>query len=149
MCIPIGTYKNKFILDLLLMLPGWWFHLGYPVRQDKVSPSLMHEHYWQPPPSFHDKSSCLETLCSKWKYLWLLFLINYPPDKDIVGGGIQTHSALFWGLRLALVRGKSLLELWANTFIPDWQPPLIFVRLILNLLCMCSKSVDGDYVILK
>ena len=24
-------------------------------------------------------------------------------------------------------RGKSLLELWAATFLPDWQPSLIFV----------------------
>ena len=26
-------------------------------------------------------------------------------------------------------RGKSLLELWVTTFLPDWQRPLIFVRL--------------------
>ena len=26
------------------------------------------------------------------------------------------------------IRGKSLLELWGTTFLPDWQPPLIFVR---------------------
>ena len=24
-------------------------------------------------------------------------------------------------------RGKSLFELWVTTFLPDWQPPLIFV----------------------
>ena len=37
------------------------------------------------------------------------------------------------------VRGKSLLELWITTFLPDWQPPWIFVRFILNFLCMCFK----------
>ena len=25
------------------------------------------------------------------------------------------------------IRGKSLLELWGTTFLPDWQPPSIFV----------------------
>ena len=33
-------------------------------------------------------------------------------------------------------RGKSLLESWVTTFLPDWQPPLIFVRFISNFLCM-------------
>ena len=27
------------------------------------------------------------------------------------------------------IRGKSLLKLWVTTFLPDWPPPLIFVRL--------------------
>ena len=30
--------------------------------------------------------------------------------------------------RSVSTRGKSLLELWVTTFLPDWQPPLIFVR---------------------
>ena len=47
----------------------------------------------------------------------------------------------FWGLLLFLhlhmkvctvcidtLRGKSLLESWVTTFLPDWQPPLIFIR---------------------
>ena len=38
-------------------------------------------------------------------------------------------------------RGKSLLELWVTTFLPDWQPPLIIVRFISNFLCMCSNSI--------
>ena len=25
-------------------------------------------------------------------------------------------------------RGKSLLESWGATFLPDWQPPLIFFK---------------------
>ena len=29
-------------------------------------------------------------------------------------------------------RGKSLLESWGTTFLPDWQPPLIFVRFTLK-----------------
>ena len=29
--------------------------------------------------------------------------------------------------RYVLARGKSLLESWGTTFLPDWQPPLIFV----------------------
>ena len=27
-------------------------------------------------------------------------------------------------------RDKSLLELWVTTFLPDWQPPLIFVPFV-------------------
>ena len=46
-------------------------------------------------------------------------------------------------------RGKSLLESWVTTFLPDWQPHLIFVRFISNFLCMCSNSVDSAHVILK
>jgi len=46
-------------------------------------------------------------------------------------------------------RGKSLLELWVTTFLPDWQPPSIFVRLISNFLCMCSDSIASAHVILK
>ena len=37
-------------------------------------------------------------------------------------------------------RGKSLLELWAITFLPDSQPPLIFVRFIS---CACAL-IEGD-----
>ena len=29
--------------------------------------------------------------------------------------------------------GKSLLESWVTTFVPDWQPPLIFVQFISKL----------------
>ena len=46
-------------------------------------------------------------------------------------------------------RGKSLLELWIATFLPDGQPPLIFVRFILSFLCMCSNSMASAHVILK
>ena len=44
-------------------------------------------------------------------------------------------------------RGKSLLELWVSTFLPDWQLPLIFIRFISNLLCMCSNSMASAHVI--
>ena len=46
-------------------------------------------------------------------------------------------------------RGKSLFELWVTTFLPNWQRPLIFVRLISNFLCMCSYSKASAHVILK
>jgi len=46
-------------------------------------------------------------------------------------------------------RGKSLSELWVNTFLPDWQPPLIFVWFISNFLCVCSNSVTSAHVIFK
>ena len=50
---------------------------------------------------------------------------------------------------LRTARGKSLLELWVTTFLPDLQPPLIFVRFISNFLCMCSYSMASAHVILK
>ena len=46
-------------------------------------------------------------------------------------------------------RGKSLLESWRTTFLPDWQPPLIFVWFISNFLRMCSNSMASVHVILK
>ena len=39
-------------------------------------------------------------------------------------------------------RGKSLLELWITTFLPDRQPPLIFVRFISNFQCSCDFEVN-------
>ena len=48
-------------------------------------------------------------------------------------------------LELVITRGKSLLELWVTTFLPDWQPPLIFVQFISNSMCMCYDSVDTYY----
>ena len=48
-----------------------------------------------------------------------------------------------------IIRGKSLLELWVTTFLPDWQPPLIFAQFISNFLCMCSNSMASAHVILK
>ena len=50
---------------------------------------------------------------------------------------------------LLYTRGKSLLESWVTTFLPDWQPPLIFVWFFSNFLCMCSCIVDSAHVILK
>ena len=38
------------------------------------------------------------------------------------------------GYYLLCSRGKSLLELLATLFLPDWQPPLIFVQIYLKLL---------------
>ena len=46
-------------------------------------------------------------------------------------------------------RGKSHLELWVTTFLPDWQRPLIFVQFIPNFLYMCSNSMASAHVILK
>ena len=47
------------------------------------------------------------------------------------------------------IRGKSLLELWVTSFLPDWQTPLIFVRFISNFFCICTNSVASAQVILK
>ena len=52
----------------------------------------------------------------------------------------------FLCIHYILTRGKSLLELWVTTFIPDWQQPLIFVRFISNFLCMCSNSMASAHV---
>ena len=30
-------------------------------------------------------------------------------------------------------RGESLLESWGTAFLPDWQPPLIFVRIYFKI----------------
>ena len=52
-----------------------------------------------------------------------------------------------------MARGKSLLELRVTTFIPDRQPPLIFVRFISNFLCSNSMASTiffaSAHVILK
>ena len=40
-----------------------------------------------------------------------------------------------------ITRGKSLLESWGTTFLPDWQTPLIFAWIFSNFLYMCSNSM--------
>ena len=62
---------------------------------------------------------------------------------------ICVKDALQWRHSSLFFRGKSFLELWATTFLPDWQLSLIFVRFIPNFLCMCSNSMDSAYVIFK
>ena len=47
------------------------------------------------------------------------------------------------------LKDKSLLELWVTTFLPDWQPHLIFYQFISNFLFMCSNSMASAHVILK
>ena len=60
-------------------------------------------------------------------------------NKKTIGGG-------FLGKYLPIqLRGESLLELWDT----DWQPPLIFVRIISNLLFMSSNGMTSAHVILK
>ena len=57
---------------------------------------------------------------------------------------LRVHSSSF-----RFTRGKSLLGLWVTTFLPNWQPLLIFVRFTSNVLCMCSnrgKSLLGLWV---
>ena len=46
-------------------------------------------------------------------------------------------------------RGKSLLELWVTTFLPDWQLHLIFVWFIWNFLCIYSNTMAIANVIMK
>ena len=55
--------------------------------------------------------------------------------------------ALFFSACFA--KGKSLLELWVTTVLPDWQLPLIAVWFISNFLCMCSNSMASAHMILK
>ena len=63
---------------------------------------------------------------------------------------LQFFSNMYRITVLKLTRGKSLLELWVSTtFLPDWQPPLIFIQFISNLLCMCTVSMASAHVILK
>ena len=62
---------------------------------------------------------------------------------------ICTYVCTYVYCQLRKARGKSLIESWVTTFLPNWQLPLIFVRFISNFLCMCSNSVDSAHVILK
>ena len=64
----------------------------------------------------------------------------------------QTRVIYFFSQKIVLkikARGKSLLESWGTTFLPDLQPPLIFLQFISKFLCMCSNSMASAHVILK
>ena len=58
-------------------------------------------------------------------------------------------SSLMGKYEIHVTRGKSLLESWGTTFLPDLQLPLIFVWIISNFLCMCSNSMASAHVVLK
>ena len=78
----------------------------------------------------------LKTLKS-FRYFILIFLKKYW-IKNVF------HVCFLW-----YSRGKSPLESWFTTFLPDWQLPLIFVRFISNFLCMCSNGMASAHGILK
>ena len=73
-------------------------------------------------------SACVCLLFSKnWKLT--IFSISNVSNRNLkwekkhyLKEGLCTKYAFFWK-----TRGKSLLELWPTSFLPDWQPPLIFV----------------------
>ena len=50
---------------------------------------------------------------------------------------------------ICIIRGKSFLESWVTTFLPEWQLPLIFIRFISNFLWICSNSVDSAHAIFR
>ena len=82
-----------------------------------------------------------------FKLICLLKIQNLPRNM------ILPKLPIFFKMHVWIVfifcRGKSLLELWVTTLLPDWQPPLIFDWLISNFLCMCSNSMASAHVILK
>ena len=45
---------------------------------------------------------------------------------------LKKNLEITWFPKCVRSRGKSLLELWVTTFLPNWQPPLIFVWFILK-----------------
>ena len=59
---------------------------------------------------------------------------------------VTSHSRLGSFRILHYHRGKSLLELWVPNFLPDCQPPLIFVRVISNFLYLCSNSMTNGFL---
>ena len=63
---------------------------------------------------FDWKTVIWQVISNIWTYYWNK-LLKKAWNIDSI-----RHSIL-------ITRGKSLLELWDTTFLPDWQPPLIFV----------------------
>ena len=95
----------------------------------------------------HNSKSDLPLYLVKFTYIFKAVLCFF---KEIVFCPLSVIwstcvSAIFTRVKMnVFTRGKSLLELWVTTFLPNWQPPLIFVQFISNFLCMAS-----DHVILK
>ena len=58
----------------------------------------------------------------------------------------HSWTEVYLGTKYLFTRGKSLLELWVTTFLPDRLLPLIFVWFISNFLCMCSNSMNYQIV---
>ena len=81
-------------------------------------------------------------ISDNWKFigLWKLYItfLHF----------IYLHNYLSCKLHLELEL-EADHSLWVTTFLPDWQPPLIFVQFISNFLCVCSDSMASAHVILK
>ena len=110
--------------------------------------------------NWHDVTY-VSTKKAYWIYILLLiFILICFSDKGIYTDDYRFFSLVKSTLKKKIeerktyyssffIRGKSFLELWVTTFLSDWQPPKIFVRLISNFLCMCSSSMASTHVILK
>ena len=79
----------------------------------------------------------------------IYFWFNLLDLSDLSYTFISFASVYLIAIFAFVTRGKSLLESWVITFLPDWQLPLIFVRFITNFFCMCSNSMASAHVILK
>ena len=67
-----------------------------------------------------------ESLCTKVQQIFAkIYLFQVPLKPSIFSCNSASNRM---SQRICdRIRGKSLLEPWGTTFLPDWQPPLIFV----------------------
>ena len=57
----------------------------------------------------------------------LMAFIRNDSISSAISSRLSTSESMESEKGMILHRGKSFLELWVTTFLPDWQPPLIFV----------------------
>ena len=93
-----------------------------------INVDLLYNQHWK-----------LELCCVKSTEL--MFFLSFSKMFPILNIHLQFGYALF-NIDInppnSRSRGKSLLELWVTTFLPNWQPPLIFVRFTSKFLCMST-----------
>ena len=70
-------------------------------------------------------------------------------ESDVLLQNWTLHSGDFDDFLIMFTQGTSLLESWGNTFLLNWQPPLIFVWFMSYFLYMCLYSMASVHVILK
>ena len=139
--------KNVHVINKIVIVTGICNFTRGKKGLGRPNCDLIHDSYW-----WRDYrhlilfygSASFHFFIPFFSITWSLLLLCY---SDVIS--ISWFSSAVAILTCNLLGGKSLLEFCVTTFLPGWQPPLIFVWFISNFWCMCSNNMTSPHVIFK